>query len=264
MTKIQFKLIIYQKIFYSKIVLLSCISIFILISCNNTTFEISEINAENIKILSSNEENEDLENLIEPYRTKINNLKEVIGYAKNSMTVRDGVLESSLGNFLADILLTEVNLIFNEFSENQIDFCILNMGGVRANINEGIVTRHDLFRIMPFENKAVVIKITGKDVLNLVNFINEENKAHPISGLKIVYNKNELKDVLIKNKVFDITKNYLVLTSDFLQNGGDNMYFLESPIEKFELNLNIRDAFINGIKRVDTLYSKKDKRIIRI
>tara|TARA_B100001057_G_scaffold481890_1_gene556462 strand:+ start:307 stop:1101 length:795 start_codon:yes stop_codon:yes gene_type:complete len=263
-TKIQFKLIIYQKFFYSKIVLLSCISFFILTSCNNTIFEISEINAENIKISSSNEENEDLENLIEPYRKKINNLKEVIGYAKNSMTVRDGVLESSLGNFLADILLTEVNLIFTELSKNQIDFCILNMGGVRANINEGIVTQHDLFKVMPFENKAVVIKITGKDVLNLVNFINEENKAHPISGLKIVYNKNELNNVLIKNKVFDITKNYLVLTSDFLHNGGDNMYFLESPIEKFELNLYIRDAFINGIKRVDTLYSKKDKRIIRI
>ena len=264
MTKIQFKLITNFKVFYSKIALTAYISSLLLSSCSNTIFEISEINAENIKISSSNEENEELENIIEPYQIKINSLRKVIGYSKNSMSVRDGVLESSLGNFLADILMAEVNLIFNEFTENQIDFCILNMGGVRANINEGIVTQHDLFKVMPFENKAVVVKITGKDVLNMVNFINEENKAHPTSGLKIVYVKNELDNILIKNKVFDITKNYLVLTSDFLQNGGDNMYFLESPIEKFELNINIREAFINRIKSIDTVYGKKDNRISRI
>ena len=157
----------------------------ITISCNNLNFEISEINGENIKILKSNEQNQDLEILIKPYRDRIQNLSKVIGYSETSMSINDGKLESSLGNFLADILVEEVNPIFKELYGQSIDFCILNKGGIRASINKGPITQHGLFKVMPFDNKSVIVRISGQDVMNLINFINLENKSHPTSGIKI-------------------------------------------------------------------------------
>ncbi len=237
---------------------------FFTVSCNNLNFEISEINGQNIKILKSNEQNQDLENLIKPYRNKIKNLSKVIGYSETSMSINDGKLESSLGNFLADILRDEVNPIFKELHGQSIDFCILNKGGIRASINKGPITQHDLFKVMPFDNKSVIVKITGRDVMNLINFINKENKSHPTSGIKINFDENKIIKILIQNSDFDPKKNYFVLTSDFLQNGGDNMFFLTNPIDKYEIDLNIRDAFIKNILKKDTISGKKDKRLNRI
>ena len=50
---------------------------------------------------------------------------------------------------------------------------------------------------MPFENKAVVAKINGKKVLELINFLNQENIAHPVSGIKLKFDKNSFSGITL-------------------------------------------------------------------
>ena len=240
------------------------ILIILFFSCNNYDYQINDIKGENIIVLDSIVKNEELDKLIKPYRNKIKKLQKVIGYSEKYLSIRDGVLESSLGNLLADILIEESNPVFNKISSKKIDFCLLNYGGIRGNLNKGQITQHDLFTIMPFNNTSTVVKLSGEKVLELIQYINKEKLAHPVSGIKIEFKGKKINRVLIRNKKFNIDNTYYILTSNFLQEGGDKMIFFKNPLELYSLKTNIRDVLINYIMKKDTIVSKTDNRIIRL
>ena len=73
-------------------------------SCSNISYNISNVTfEENIKIKDSIIDPE-IELIIKPFRDKIKTLEKIIGYSKESYSIRDGELESTLGNLIADIL----------------------------------------------------------------------------------------------------------------------------------------------------------------
>ena len=231
-------------------------------SCEKANYLVSDIQGNNIKISDSLITDNQLEYLIAPYRNDLKRLEKVIGYSNQSLSVRDGKLESTLGNFIADILIEECNPVFKNLLGKNIDFCLLNYGGIRGTMNKGNITQYDLFTIMPFKNLATVVRLDGNKILELLKYLNKENIAHPISGINIEF-ENEKITTIIGGEEFDINKSYYVLTSNYLQEGGDKMNFFKDPIELHELNLNIRDILINNIKKRKSLSSKLDNRIIR-
>ena len=172
-------------------------------------------------------------------------------------------MESTLGNLIADILYEESNPEFYKITSNNIDFALFNYGGVRGTLNKGEITQHDLFTIMPWKNLATVVKIKGEKVIDLVDYFNNENLAHPSTRLEIEFINNKIKKILINKRKFDKNKSYYVLTSNFLQEGGDKMTFFKDPLELYNLNLNLRDLLIKSIENKKTIESKLDNRIFR-
>ena len=100
---------------------------------------------------------------------------------------------------------------------------------------------------MPFNNLSTVVKISGNKVQELFQYLNNNNKQHPVSGLKIIFNQKKIQNALIQNKKFNINKSYYVLTSNFLQEGGDKMDFFINPLELYNLETNIREVLIKHI-----------------
>jgi len=231
-------------------------------SCKKVNYLVSDVQGNNIKISDSLITDNQLEYLIAPYRNELKRLEKVIGYSNQSLSVRDGKLESTLGNLIADILMEECNPVFKNMSGKNIDFCLLNYGGIRGTMNRGNITQYDLFTIMPFKNFATVVKLDGNKILELLKYLSKENIAHPVSGINIEFNDEKITTI-IGGKKFDINKSYYVLTSNYLQEGGDKMNFFKDPLELIELNLNIRDILINNIKKRKSVSSKLDNRIIR-
>lgn len=233
------------------------------VSCTNTGYTISKVSYEdNIKVLDSIDDI-DIELIIKPYRDKIKTLEKTVGFSKESYSIRDGKLESTLGNLIADILYEESNPEFYKITSNNIDFALFNYGGVRGTLNKGEITQHDLFTIMPWKNLATVVKIKGEKVIDLVDYFNNENLAHPSTRLEIEFINNKIKKILINKRKFDRNKSYYVLTSNFLQEGGDKMTFFKDPLELYNLNLNLRDLLIKSIENKKTIESKLDNRIFR-
>ena len=233
------------------------------VSCTNTGYTISKVSYEdNIKVLDSIDDI-DIELIIKPYRDKIKTLEKTVGFSKESYSIRDGKLESTLGNLIADILYEESNPEFYKITSNNIDFALFNYGGVRWTLNKGEITQHDLFTIMPWKNLATVVKIKGEKVIDLVVYFNNENLAHPSTRLEIEFINNKIKKILINKRKFDKNKSYYVLTSNFLQEGGDKMTFFKDPLELYNLNLNLRDLLIKSIENKKTIESKLDNRIFR-
>ena len=232
-------------------------------SCTNTGYTISKVSYEdNIKVVDSIDDIE-IELIIKPFRDKIKTLEKTVGFSKESYSIRDGKLESTLGNLIADILYEESNPEFYKITSNNIDFALFNYGGVRGTLNKGEITQHDLFTIMPWKNLATVVKIKGEKVIDLVDYFNKENLAHPSTRLEIEFINKKIKKILINKRKFDKNKSYYVLTSNFLQEGGDKMTFFKDPLELYNLNLNLRDLLIKSIENKKTIESKLDNRIFR-
>ena len=232
-------------------------------SCSNISYNISNVTfEENIKIKDSIIDPE-IELIIKPFRDKIKTLETIIGYSKESYSIRDGELESTLGNLIADILYDECNPEFKEITSKNIDFALFNYGGIRGTLNKGYITQHDLFTIMPWKNVATVVKINGEKVIDLIDYLNNENLAHPSSKIEIEFINKKIKQILIGKKEFDKNKDYYVLTSNFLQEGGDKMNFFQNPLELYSLDLNLRELLIKSMQNKKITESKLDNRIFR-
>jgi len=233
-------------------------------SCAETNQKIVKVSInENISIADTID-NVEIEKIITPYRNKIKSLEQVIGFSEASYSIRDSELESTLGNLIADILYQECNYEFKKINSREIDFALFNYGGIRSTLNEGEITQHNLFTIMPWKNVATVVKIDGQKVIDLIDYIDSENLAHPSSKLNIKFFEDKTSEVYINGKKFNKEKDYYVLTSNFLQEGGDKMTFFSNPIELHSLELNLREVLISHIKNKKTIVSRVDNRIERI
>ncbi|RBW62426.1 UDP-sugar hydrolase [Tenacibaculum sp. E3R01] len=232
-------------------------------SCKKNKTHLTKITAKTIAIDSTIQSSEKIDDTIAPYKKKLaDNMSKVLSYTPEKLT-RQGInMQSNLGNLLADLCIEMAAPIFKEKSNTSIDFSMFNHGGIRATIPAGKITKEHAFKLMPFENELVVAEITGNKVIELVNYFIENKVANPLSKnieLTIKENNYSLK---INGEIFDKNKTYSVLTSDFLQGGGDKMIFFKNPKKLTKLNYKVRDAIINYFKKVDTLKTSIDNRII--
>ena len=115
---------------------------------------------------------------------------------------------------------------------------------------------------MPFENSLVVVELSGEKIIALIDYFIKNKKAHPLSkNIKLRINKDDTYELSINSQKFDLAKKYFVLTSDYLQGGGDGMDFFKNPISLFKTDYKMRHAIIDEFKSQDTLRTALDNRI---
>lgn len=93
-------------------------------------------------------------------------MKEVIGYS-HAYHQRSGV-----GCFYTDAMRGKMN----------VDLTFQNTGGVRANLDEGDITKREIYEISPFNNGTVVYEMTVGEV---ATFLRETGSGFYYSGLQI-------------------------------------------------------------------------------
>ena len=241
------------------------LSLFLLfVGCEKRSVSLVKTTADIITIDSTLREKDAFNNLIAPYKRKmIAQINAVISYAPKNINRYDGKMQSSLGNLLADLCYDRANVIFKEETGKEIDFSMFNYGGVRASISKGPVTNKNPFELMPFENHLVVVELSGKKIMDLVSYFIKNKSAHPLSkNIELIVNSDASYHLKINAKKFDSTKNYFVVTSDYLQSGGDNMDFFKNPISLFKTDYKMRDAIVDEFKSLDTLRTSLDNRVI--
>lgn len=245
--------------------LLFCFALIIFISCK-TTNTYNKIEGKRITISDSLPTDQSVEAFIKPYREHVNkNLDSVISYAVDTYSKSDGHLNTAIGNFMADAIYEQSNPIFKKRTGKDIDFVLLNHGGIRAIISKGDITTRTAFEVMPFENAIVVTKLKGAQVKELLDYLVEAKRAHPISKLKIVLDKEgDLENVTVKEQPIDYNKSYYVLTNDYLVNGGDRMDFFKKRDTLYVLDYKIRNALIDYFSKTDTISPVIDDRFIQL
>lgn len=195
-----------------------------------------------------------------PFKLELDSqMNEVI--VQNDVELKKEQPEGGLGNFLADQLMYYANTKLS----TKPDFCLLNQGGLRLPaIYPGPIYLRTLYELQPFENQLTLVKIQGKDIVNIAKLIKEWGGA-PVSGIRLVYKADSLISATISGQDISDKKEYWVLTSDYLANGGDHADVLKQLNEKIFLPTKLRDALISSLremaKNAQTIQTKKDGRI---
>jgi len=207
-----------------------------------------------------------VKDFIEPYRIRVNQmLDSTLAYAPAKISKMDGAYNTTAGNLMADIMLSETNPIFKKRTGKDIDFVLMNHGGIRAIISKGKVSARTAYEVMPFENNISVVELDGKSVLQMITYIVQSKRAHPLSGIQVILNKDDsIKTLKIRGKPFDVEQHYYVATSDYLVSGGDDMVFFKNALSVTETDYKIRNAMIDYFSKVDTLVPTIDDRFYKI
>lgn len=217
-----------------------------------------------IEINNTIEKDNKIVAFINPYKNNVDKqMDSVLAYSPVDYDKKNGVLNTAIGNMMADVVLKLSNPVYRARTNKNIDFVLLNHGGIRSIISKGNITFRTAYKVMPFENSVVVCELKGRDLYELINYLTLNRKAHPISGINIVLDKNyNLLDVKINGKKIDENKIYSVATSDYLLNGGDKMTFFSKSKKNTTLDYKIRNVLIDYFKEVDTVNFKIDNRFI--
>lgn len=235
-------------------------------SCGDVPKSLSKIQGKQLPISDSIAVDDSIASFVAPYRNRVNTvLDSALAYAPKVISKEDGVYNTTAGNLMADIVLSEANPIFKARTDNQIDFVILNHGGIRSIISKGNISARTAYEVMPFDNSIVVVELKGKSIRDLISFLIRSNRAHPIAGLQIVLDKNDsLKSASIQGRPFDENRTYYVATSDYLVSGGDNMGFFKDNMGSTNTNYLIRNAMIDYFSKIDTVAPTVDNRFIKL
>lgn len=237
----------------------------IIVSCKEKNSELKMIRGKQVEINGDLEKDKGFTKEIEPYKKEMQDrINEVLCFNPRNLSRNETELESSLGNFYADACFKAGDSLFFIQTGSHIDFALFNYGGIRTEIPQGDVTVEHIFKLMPFENKLVAVKLSGEKIAELFSYLENRKQAHPVSGLKLIIKQNQLSTIQIGNNDFDKNREYTVLTHDYLQHGGDNMEFFKDPIALYPLQYKVRDALIDHLKSIDTLNPSIDGRFTKI
>ncbi|WP_178985733.1 5'-nucleotidase C-terminal domain-containing protein [Winogradskyella helgolandensis] len=237
----------------------------LIFSCASSN--LSKIEGKRIDIDDSLQTNQEIEDFIAPYRTHVNkNMDSIISYAPETFSKSDGNFNTAIGNLMADAVYNEGNPVFNQRTQKNIDFVLLNHGGIRSIISKGNITIRTAFQVMPFENSIVVAALKGTQVNLMMEYLSKSKRAHPLSHqVQLILDKNSaISSATIKGEPIDVDKTYYVATNDYLYDGGDGMTFFQPNEGLYVLDYKIRNILIDNFKKRDTINPVRDQRFIQL
>lgn len=172
-------------------------------------------------------------------------------------TLRFGKPETALNNHVADALRFQAASTLKEF----VHVGIIGEESFKIFFLPGKLTLGDVHEFMPYNNHLVVLTLTGKQVMTLIEEVAKMGGA-PISGVRFRIDENGTpKSVLVNAEVIDLDGEYLVATSSWSASGGDKFPILWNASDRIDLDLSIQDVYVNYFRNQVELTASTDGRI---
>jgi 5'-nucleotidase / UDP-sugar diphosphatase len=156
--------------------------------------------------------------------------------------------KSELGSFVADTMRDRTGS----------DISFINAGSLRQGLNKGFVNEMDIFSVFPFEDTIVTGSVSGKELIDILNFMVSEKKGDggflQTSGISFEINEGAVSNIRINGKDIEEEKSYTFSANSFLTGGGDG----------YELFRKIKGLQNTGhtVPQVIVEYIKREKYII--
>ncbi len=234
----------------------------LLVSCSPAPLRLADTNWQLYRMRDTLRSEQSVETIIEPYRTVLAaEMEEVIGQASVSMT--RGQPESTLGNFMADLMMAMSPAYFDE----PADLAVHNPGGLRIpEISAGAVRVSDVYQLMPFDNTLVMMTMRGNELVPLFERM-AASGGWPLSKeVSFQIRDGKPENVVVSGEPLELERVYRVVMPDYVANGGSNCDFLRGLPYK-DSGVFTRDVIIEYIRAEQaagrSLSAEIDGRVLR-
>lgn len=205
------------------------------------------------KVLVEGQADPAIEDIITPYREAVQaEMETVIGTIQETLS-SDRIpkpfadAKDANGSYAAQVV---ADSFF--YSQPHADLAIQNAGGVRASFLQGDYTMADAYTMLPFSNTVTTLKITGEEVVNVLDEairysqgITQSTGAFPYAshlrydvylnapeGVKSAYNVEVRDRETGVWSPIDLKKTYVVATNSFTAQGKDGYVTFEKAIQR--------------------------------
>ena len=196
--------------------------------------------------------------IIAPYKASVDSvMSPVLGMSRVAMVPKRP--ESLLSNWAADVLVEGSTATGLPVA----DMGLVNIGGLRNNMPEGMVTCGDIILISPFENTLVVLEMKGKHMLELMRNIAAVGGEGVSSSVRMVISKDrKLISATINGEEISRKRTYTVATLDYLAEGNDKMFALKKARKRHDIGLKTREVLMESVIKHRIIDSKIEGRIV--
>lgn len=172
-------------------------------------------------------------------------------------TLQFGKPEGALGNMAADALRYRAALELRKF----VHLGVIGESSFKTFFIPGTLTLGDIYEFMPYENHLVILEIKGDQVIELIDQIAAVGGA-PVSGARFsIDDDNRARGLLVNAEVVDPNRHYLIATSSWVANGGDDFPALWNSDSRIDVNLSVKDLYVDFFQGRSELYNELDGRI---
>jgi 5'-nucleotidase / UDP-sugar diphosphatase len=166
--------------------------------------------------------------------------------------------ETNLGDFVSDVM--------REYTGS--DAACINAGSLRSSLDKGPVTIEGIFKVMPYPNEIIVVKLSGADILEALNRSvqgtreDEDGGFLHVSGIKFKIKIKKAEEIVIGGAALDPEKIYSITITDFMYSGGDGYkIFVNKTATKTGLPL--RELLVDTIRKKGKISAEVEGRITR-
>lgn len=181
--------------------------------------------------------------------------------------------ECAMGNLISDAILDRVK-------DQGVTIVFQNGGGIRASIDQGVVTMGEVLTVLPFQNTLATFQLSGKDIVASleagVSEIEEGKGKFPqVAGLKYAFDKSvaanagRVKSVEVMDggawKPIDEAKVYTVATNNYVRQGGDGYkLFASNATNAYDYGPSLEQVVADYLGKNRPFTPKLDGRIVEI
>ena len=168
---------------------------------------------------------------LETYRTEIDSLMTKAPIARSAKYMVNNSIMSS--NWISDAVK---DMIGGVSGIKNVDAALMNVGGIRQDMPEGVVNEGVIVSMFPFDNKYVVLEMTGEELIEALRSMARRKDYCVSREITAVYNEStgKIEQAKLKGKKVNPKGVYRIATIDYLANGGDYMDVLKGCKRLFE------------------------------
>lgn len=189
--------------------------------------------------------------LVAPRQSVEAEMQEVLGESARELT--RGKPESLLGNMIVDMMREEAG----ELTGKPVDVAFTNLGGLRANLPKGPLTRGSVLEVMPFDNAIVVFELSGADLEEVLARMALRG-GDPVSGVQYRLENQKALNIRVGGQPLDPARTYRVCTNDYIMDGGGKYESLKRAKNVNRTGVGIRDTLVSHIQRLTAAGRKLD------
>lgn len=174
--------------------------------------------------------------------------------------------ECPMGNLVADAMLDRVK-------DQGVQIAIANGGGLRASIDAGPVTMGEVLTVLPFQNTLSTFEVPGSAILaaleNGVSQVEEGGGRFPqVAGMTFAFDPalpagSRVSDVMVGGAPIDPAATYLVVSNNFVRQGGDGYRMFVSAANAYDFGPDLADVVAEYLAKVGPYRPVIDGRIVR-